>query len=73
MQHLILKTDIEKSKLDTLLFLLKSWNIEAEYKSDKSKVSKTKQNADFSLSAGLWKDYPMDAQTLRKQAWDRSK
>jgi hypothetical protein len=32
MQQLILKKDIEQSKMDALLYFLKSWNIDAELK-----------------------------------------
>jgi hypothetical protein len=70
MQHLILKKDIEQNKMDALLYFLKSWNIEAELKS--SPVI-TKKKSTFSLSAGIWKDYNIDANKLRTQAWNRNK
>jgi hypothetical protein len=70
MQQLILKKDIEQSKMDALLHFLKLWDIEAELKSSPDEA---KKKTDFSLSAGLWKDYPMDANELRTQAWKRNK
>lgn len=70
MQQLILKKDIEQTKMDALLYFLKSWNIEAELKT--SPIVAKKKSA-FSLSAGMWKDYNIDANELRTQAWNRNK
>lgn len=70
MQQLILKNDIEKAKLDALLFFLKSWDIEAELKID-SIIEKKKSK--FSLAAGIWKDYNLDSKALRDNAWNRNK
>ncbi len=70
MQHLILKKDIEQSKMDALLHFLKSWDIEAELKTSPVVA---KKKSDFSLSAGIWKDYNIDADELRTQAWNRNK
>jgi len=70
MQQLILKKDISPSKMEALIYFLKSWDIEAEVKTDTTISSKKKSN--FSLSVGLWKDNNIDAKELRKQAWDRN-
>lgn len=70
MQQLILKKDIEQTKMDALLYFLKSWNIEAELITSPI-VAKKKTG--FSLSAGIWKDYNIDANELRAQAWNRNK
>ncbi len=70
MQQLILKKDISPSKMEALIYFLKSWDIEAEVKSDTAVSSKKK--TDFSLSVGLWKDNTIDATELRKQAWNRN-
>jgi hypothetical protein len=71
MIQLILKNDLEQNKLEALLFFLKSWDIEAELKTNIPLVAKKK--SDFSLSAGIWKDYAIDANELRRQAWNREK
>nr|MBC7613556.1 hypothetical protein [Pseudopedobacter sp.] len=55
--------------MDALIQFLKSWDIEAEVKSEKP-ISKN-QKIEFSLSAGLWKDSDIDANELRKQAWSK--
>jgi hypothetical protein len=70
MQQIILKKDISPSKMEALIYFLKSWDIEAEVKTDTAVLSKKK--TDFSLSAGLWKDNTIDATELRKQAWSRN-
>lgn len=70
MQQLILKTDIDATKMEALLFFLKSWNIDAELKT--TPMLKEKKQ-DFSLAVGMWEDYDVDAnyksktrQTLNK-------
>ncbi|HMP29530.1 MAG TPA: hypothetical protein PKD85_08010 [Saprospiraceae bacterium] len=70
MQQIILKKEIDKTKLDALLVFLKSWNIEVELKT--SPVISKKQSA-FSLAAGIWKDYNIDGNELRTKAWTRNK
>ncbi|MBX7226264.1 MAG: hypothetical protein K1X55_09545 [Chitinophagales bacterium] len=70
MQQLIFKKDIEQSKMDALLHFLKSWDIEAELINNKIT---TKKKSDFSLSVGIWKDYNIDANELRKNAWKTNK
>ncbi len=70
MQQLILKTDIDATKMEALLFFLKSWNIDAELKT--TPMLKEKKQ-DFSLAVGMWEDYDIDANELRKQAWNRNR
>lgn len=70
MQELILKTDISQSKMEALIQFLKSWDIEAEVKINTEVAPK--KNSAFSLSAGLWKDNAIDANELRRQAWNRN-
>lgn len=70
MQQIILKKDIDKAKIDALLNFLKTWNIEAELKTSSIKA---KEESEFSLSTGLWKDYNIDANELRSKAWNRNK
>ncbi|CAF4502792.1 unnamed protein product, partial [Rotaria socialis] len=49
---------------------VQSWDIEAELKTI-SMVSQEK--TDFSLAAGMWKDYTIDTNEIRVQAWKRNK
>ena len=71
MTQLILKNDIQPHQLDVLLQLLQSWDIEVETlpaaaytKAKKPAITK----ADDPLSAirGMWKDYDINAQDLRR-------
>ena len=70
MQQLIIKKDISKSRMEALIYFLKSWDIETEVKTN-IEVS-TQKECEFSLSAGLWKDNNIDANELRKKAWGRN-
>jgi hypothetical protein len=65
MQHLILKKEIELTKMEALLNFIKSWNIEVELKTSPT-TSKKKSN--FTLSAGIWNKYNIDAKELGKQS-----
>jgi hypothetical protein len=67
MIEIILKNKLNKHKMDTLIQLLKSWNVEVELK--ETKIKKTNNDVPFSLSKGIWKEYDVDANLLRKQAW----
>ncbi len=67
MIEIILKNKINKHKINTLIQLLKSWNVEAELKETKE-IKRTTETK-FSLTSGLWKDFEIDANQLRKQAW----
>jgi hypothetical protein len=71
MVSLVLKDEIEKSKIEALLYLLKTWNIEAEIKV--TPTPKAKQKAGFTLAAGLWENHSIDAAQLRTEAWKRAK
>ncbi len=68
MIEIILKNKINKDKIDMLFRLLKSWNVDAELKDTKS-IKKSK-NVGFTLSKGIWKDFDVDANQLRKEAWN---
>ena len=70
MTELVLKNDIKKEKMDALLHFLKVWDIDVEIKNE---LKAPKNNNDFSLSVGIWKDYDIDATELRRQAWKISK
>jgi hypothetical protein len=73
MTQLILKADIDQTRLDVLLNLLKTWHIDAEVKPFKAK-SKSKSNYEpFSETIGIWADRDIDDKQLREQAWGTNK
>ena len=71
MVEIILKDNLEKGKIEALIRFLRSMNIDAELKSGKKKGVRRKE--EFSLSAGLWKNYDISASDLRKRSWNRNK
>jgi hypothetical protein len=71
MTQLILKTDIDLTRLVVLLDLLKTWHIDTEVKPSKSK-SKSGYEP-FSETIGMWADRDIDDKQLREQAWGTNK
>ncbi len=69
MTEIILKKELDKTKLKALLAFLKSWGIEAEIK--KQTPVKSTNNSEFTLSAGIWSDYQIQSDKLREEAWKR--
>jgi hypothetical protein len=76
MTQIVMKNTIDRKKLNTLLFLLKSWDIAAEVNThhDIKKISaySTSQKP-LSLSLGMWADYDINDKTLRAKAWGINK
>jgi len=70
MQELILKQELSQSKIDALIFFLKSWGVDAELKSSLKMEDKLRAS-EFTLNTSIWKDREIDSQELRKQAWNR--
>jgi hypothetical protein len=74
MTQLIFKNGIEQSKMNVLLGLIKSWDIEAEmfppttYTEIKEPVS-TDAVDPFSEIRGMWADRDIDDKELRRRAW----
>jgi len=69
MTEIILKDNVEQSKIDALLAFLKSSDIDVELRTVSPKIStKTKK---FSLSKGIWSDYNISSTELRDKAWKR--
>ena len=55
--------------MEVLIHFLKSWDIDAEVKTTSEVLPQKKTN--FTLATGLWKDSSIDADEVRKQAWNR--
>ena len=69
MVELILKNDVKKEKMDALIHFLKIWDIDIEIKNVPKAKKENGKNKEFSLAAGMWKDYDINAKELRKKAW----
>ncbi len=70
MTELILKSNIDKQKLDSIIIFLKSWGIDAEIKSTATKKS-TDTNDLFAESFGMWADRDIDIKKIRQKAYER--
>lgn len=79
MVQLTITPDIDQSKMDVLLQLLKSWNVKAEIaltpaKSIKAPSAQSTEKHDlFSKTRGMWKDRDIDDKELRRRAWGTDK
>jgi hypothetical protein len=66
MVQLTIKPDIDQSKMNILLQMLQSWNLEVE--TTINTVNSSQKYVPFSESFGMWKDRNIDAKELRRQA-----
>ena len=57
----------DDKKVNFLMELLKQFDFIEIKKSDKSRM----KNYNFFASAGMWKNREIDAEQLRRQAWQR--
>jgi len=71
MTQISFKTAINDTQMSVLLYLLKSWNVDAEVSSGTDRQHKTV--SDLPFSAGMWEDYDIDDKTLRAKAWGTEK
>lgn len=70
MQHIVLKKELSKSKLNALLSFLKGWGVDAEVKSSNIETNQM-SSSEFTLNTEIWKDIEISASELRKNAWNR--
>jgi hypothetical protein len=74
MTQLILKSELDKDKLEALLHFLKSWDVEVEVTPDDIIEPESKSDyKPFSKTLGMWKDRDIDARQLRREAWGGNK
>jgi hypothetical protein len=73
MTQLIFKNDIDQSKMDVLLSMVKSWNIESEVVATTPQKNKRKKHTPLTLSVGMWAGRDIDDKQLRERAWGTSK
>jgi hypothetical protein len=69
MTELILKNEIDKKRLDSLLLFLKSWNVDVEVKASSDKDKKIYNP--FSETCGIWEDYDINIKKIRQQSYER--
>ena len=74
MTQLVFKNDIDQSKIDILLSMIKSWNMEAEIQPlSTATISKNKENSTLTLSVGMWEGRDINDKRLREKAWGTTK
>lgn len=69
MTELVLKGDISRKKLDSIVDFLRSWDIEVEIKSAPS--DKEDKEALFASSFGMWENRDIDIKAMRKESRER--
>jgi len=67
MTEIILKNRLSRQKLDSIVYFLRTLNVDVEIKKSASK--KVTKKDPFADTFGMWKDRDIDATTLRKEAW----
>jgi hypothetical protein len=73
MTQITLKNQIDQSQLDVLLYLFRSWNIEAEIDETTTKEKKAKRDTSLTLSVDLWEGRDINDKQLREKAWGTNK
>jgi hypothetical protein len=68
MTQIVLKNSIDTTQMSVLTRLFDSWNVAVEFKEEKKPETKTFAQL-FSKTRGMWKDYDIDGDKLRNEAW----
>ena len=68
MTHIVLKNSIDNMQMSVLMGLFNSWNVDVVIK-DKKKSENKSFSQLFSKTRGMWQDYNIDGNKLRKEAW----
>ena len=72
MTQIILHNSIDNMQMNVLLGLFNSWNVNAEI-TNENKSEKKNFTQLFSKTRGMWKDYDIDGDRLRNEAWGINK
>jgi hypothetical protein len=73
MTQFTIKNTIDNSKIDIILNLLQSWDVEVEVDVKDEESATSAQHKLFSKTFGMWKNYEIDAKELRRKAWGTDK
>jgi len=74
MTQLIFKNDIDPNKIDVLLSMIKSWDVEVEVQLlSKTNKNRGKKNSALTLSVGMWEGRDINDKQLREMAWGTAK
>jgi len=74
MTQFIFKNDIDQNKINILLSMIKSWDMEVEVQPlPKINKSKSRKNSALTLSVGMWEGRDINDKQLREKAWGTAK
>ena len=68
MAQIVLRNNIDTMQMNVLKGLFNSWNVAIEIKEEKKTETKSFSQL-FSKTRGMWQDYDIDANKLRKTVW----
>ena len=68
MTQILLHNSIDNMQMNVLMGLFNSWNVDAVIKDEKKSEKKSFSQL-FSKTRGMWKDYDIDGDKLRNEAW----
>ena len=68
MTQILLQNSIDNMQMNVLLGLFNSWNVDVVITDEKKSENKTFSQL-FSKTRGMWKDYDIDGDRLRNEAW----
>jgi len=68
MTQIVLKNSIDSIQMGALMKLFDSWNVTVEVTEEKKPKNKSFSQL-FSKTRGMWKDYDIDGNKLRNEAW----
>jgi hypothetical protein len=70
MTEILLKSNINSRQLNSLIWFLRSWNIEAEIKSSDARSADDDEDP-FAEVRGIWANRDYDLKEVRKQIRDK--
>ena len=68
MTQILIHNSIDNMQMNVLMGLFNSWNVDAVIKDEKKSEKKSFPQL-FSKTRGMWKDYDIDGDKLRNEAW----
>jgi hypothetical protein len=72
MTQILLQNSIDNMKMNVLMGLFNSWNVNVVVTEEKKRENKSFTQR-FAKTRGMWKDYDIDAKQLRRDAWGTEK
>jgi len=68
MTQILLQNGIDNMQMNVLMGLFNSWNVDVVVTEEKKQENRSFSQL-FSKTRGMWQDYDIDGEKLRKEAW----